>query len=61
MKDMPDTKTDFAALFAARLDALKGQFVLVSLALAVFGFFLLSGGVAASTLSKGSMLLMVRT
>ena len=25
MKDMPDTKTDFAALFAARLDALKGE------------------------------------
>ncbi len=41
-----------------RLYALKGQFFLVSLALAVFGFFLLSGGVAASTLSKGSMLLM---
>lgn len=25
MKDMPDTKTDFAALFAARLDALKDE------------------------------------
>lgn len=41
-----------------RLYALKGHLFLVSLALPVLGFFLLSRGVAASTLGQASTMLM---
>ncbi|MBX3582044.1 MAG: hypothetical protein KF810_09125 [Rhizobiaceae bacterium] len=42
-----------SAYWRDRVYALKGHFFLVSLALPVLGFFLLSRGVAASTLGPG--------